>query len=140
MLYSHKFGILAPELTSQALIQWIFLIVYRTYDMKLTTILALILFSSQSFAVAYDDGKIDQIYTSVSGTFGVSLVGGTPAANADNTTCTSGSAWSGFVKSTQTQMLINVLMMAKASNKTVRIFTDGCESTWHKIYSVQLLE
>ena len=108
--------------------------------MKFISVIAFMLFTSNSFASAYDDGKVDQLYTSINGNFGISLVGGTPQSDADNDTCIHGSAWSGFAKSEQTETIISVLMMAKASGKTIRIITDGCHSTWHKIVSVQLLD
>ena len=95
--------------------------------------------TSLSVMGAVDDGKINNMFSTDTGAVAISLTGGTPNANSENSSCLYGSSWSGFMVTEQSKMMGSMLMMAYASQKNIRIITSGCVGSWHKITNVYVL-
>ena len=99
-----------------------------------------VLLSSFAYAVSYsfDTGKITTLFASQSGSIAITLDGGFPNATAASQCPTSSNGWAGNAQPSNT--LKAALMMAKATNATVTITTQGCEGNggWLKIIDMYI--
>ena len=101
-------------------------------------LLLLLMVDIAAAATVTDQGKIDRFYVNKNGNVGVTLLEGAP--NAENVHSCGSNKKLGLNKENN-ETIVSTLLTAKASNKTVLIYTDGCfSSNWIGILAVEIVE